>query len=214
MHDLPGWYREKHSKELEDYWLALGEFTDAFAAIEAAMFDYLHKLSGTSNAVSRALFSGVRIDAAMKYITRLLIALKATDQEKQKAEFAFTQLGHINKVRNDVIHYGTNYASQRRRGSNDPMEYLVSNKEKALNKSRLRETPISARILRQMTSDLWKIHIHLYACMAKGLPSEIGALETFEPTLRAPWRYKPQQQASRGGKNRPKPRKPKPRPQS
>jgi hypothetical protein len=112
-------------KKLADYWQSLGRFIDAFSRVEQCLLWTLEVYSGVSTQVSRALFSGVRTDAAMGYINRILEATKATKTNRDHAQWLFTQLGHINKLRNDLVHYGVK--------DHGGTAFLVSNKSTALN---------------------------------------------------------------------------------
>jgi hypothetical protein len=66
-----------HSKDVDRYLMALGAFIESFSSVERSLLHLLQHLANTDERISRALFSGVRSDAATKYISRLLIAKKA-----------------------------------------------------------------------------------------------------------------------------------------
>src|SRR5690606_30334467 len=122
--------------------------------------------------------------------------------------------GAITLVRNDIVHMGTQFNAPRRRGKNDPTEFYISNKATALNKSRLREGVISARMLEALTDDVFKIQANLLLFSSRGRQSEEYVRRTFADTLSQPWRYTPQPQSSQGGRRRSKSQKPKRQPRS
>jgi hypothetical protein len=55
------------------YWQTLGQFIETFADIEARMFYLLASYSNVSIDVAKALFSGTRVEAAIKLIRRISV---------------------------------------------------------------------------------------------------------------------------------------------
>lgn len=202
------------SKDIDRYLTALGAFIESFADVERTLLLVLEHFAGTDDRVSRALFSGVRADAATKYISRLLISLRKSKADQDYFQELFTRLGHITRIRNDIVHLGTNFEGRHQRGRMTASDFYVTNKRFALNKSRLRETPVSARILDDVTVDLQKIDFSLWAYLARGKPSEKEALEIFAFSLGRPWLYTPEKQSSQGAPRRSKPPKRKRQPRS
>jgi len=92
------------------YYLALGRFIDSFAAVEKLLLTCMRIWCGIPDNIARAIFSGVRTDAATNYITRTLTVTNADQSTKDDFQYIFTQLGHINAIRNLVVHYGTNFS--------------------------------------------------------------------------------------------------------
>jgi hypothetical protein len=184
----------------DHYFLALGRFIDKFAQAEKELLWVMRILCGVTDDLARAVFSGTRTDAATKYIIRILTIkpLNPTiDQAiKRDAQYIFTQLGHINAARNSIVHYGTEF--------NESENYITTNRTAALTADRIRETPISTKIIEDMIFDLEKITWHLRRIAFQYI-SEIPdflppAWEGSATFLRAPWRYKPPPQSSQGGK--------------
>jgi hypothetical protein len=192
-----------------DYFLALGRFIDKFAQVEKELLQLMRIFCRVPENIARAVFSGVRTDAATGYMTRVLtvqLLHPRVDQIIRKdVQYIFTQLGHINAARNSIVHYGTEF---------NETGYLTSNRAVALTVDRIRETPVSADIIAAMTFDLEKIGWHLrrltiWYVAETQLPNLEKDGATF---LRASWRYKPPRPASQRDKRPAKPRKRRRRP--
>jgi hypothetical protein len=56
--------------------------------------------------IGAAVFSGVHIDTAMRFIRRILQVDRAHLGNYANLEAALVQLSTINGMRNDIIHYG------------------------------------------------------------------------------------------------------------
>jgi hypothetical protein len=184
-----------------EYWEALGQFIDTFAECEAVMAFALESYSDVSPQVAKALFSGVRTDAAANYILRILEVRKDLAPDRETLQAAFTQMGHINRLRNDIVHHGARFKGE---------FPIVSNKRAALTRTRLRETLVSASLLDAVIEDLETINAQIRLTLGKELPSAALYLEHYGPDAQRPWRYKPAQPTSGGGKSRPKPQRRKP----
>jgi hypothetical protein len=175
------------------YFYALGFFIDKFAQTEKLLALSLWKLTDLPANKARALFSGVRTDAASSYITRLLTATSADKETRDEYQYLFTQLGHITKLRNSIIHYGTEF--------NQSEQYITSNRFIALTPERIEERPTSYEILKQANQDLDRINWRLSAEMNKGQGGPARSFFTDVPAWNEPWQYTPPPQASQGGKN-------------
>jgi hypothetical protein len=187
--------------EMREYWEALGRFIDHFARVEAHIAVNLWRLAGIQVRVAQALLSGVRLDHATGLIVRVLEATKAEQSVKDEYAYMFTQLGHINKIRNDTVHYGTEFTLG--------TEFKTTNKLVAYLDEKARETPISTSILNQMSDDLTTIQGMLGRRLTAGwVPDDVRDQIFGPPQPQAAWRYKPPSRASR----RDKPRAPHPKP--
>jgi hypothetical protein len=167
------------------YYEALGRFVDMFAHVESAMAFTLWHYAKTPRNIARAVFSGVRVDAAIDLINRLIItAVTDVSEDLQKElNYVFPQLKIINTARNDIYHYGVSGIADGTLG--------VTTRLKALTEDRVRTFPVSSSILNDMSADLDKIILHLYT-------GHMG-LHPLLPTARLailqdPWRHKPQPQ--------------------
>jgi len=194
--------REEESFEAQrSYWEALGQFVSRFAEIERAMQILLRSIAGVHDHVGKAVFSGVRADAAKDLINRTLDA-KGDETTKAALKRHFEQFGIITKIRNDILHYGAQFDSLNRA--------TISNAIVTHIPDRLRKFQITPDDLEDMTIDLNVIKIGIY--VALGL--EYGSKEWLAhwyPLSQSPWLYKqppPASQSGRPPKTPPKPPRP------
>jgi hypothetical protein len=170
------------------YWAELGQFIHYFSDVERVTQGLLRAVAGVSDPMGAALFSGVKVDAATSLINRVC---EATDRADLQARLKpiFDQLGVINGVRNNTVHWGAR---------EDGGELVVSNLYFAATPDRIRKFPISATDLQLMIIDLIKISMHLSweEMTVKGeiISPEMQEL-VFRKVLNAAWRYKPPQQS-------------------
>lgn len=198
-------------RPLKPYWQALGQFISGFSLLEVNMQLALWTFAHLSKPMARALLAGsTRIDAAMTLISKVAEAEKWDAEKKTELSRLFTQLGHINKIRNDLLHFGASPDS-----TSD--EWTVSNKTFATADDQVRITKITVQTLSDLSSDVANINSNL-VLLAWGDQMKPATRELFENTKHFPWRYTPPPQAAHGRKNRnnsPKQkRQPKPSPAS
>ena len=93
-------------KRQKDYEEALGRFVHVFAKVEIAMALTLWHYAKTQYHIARVLFPRVRVHEAMTLIKQLADATNAPSEDCAELENVFQQLGIINGVRNDTLHYG------------------------------------------------------------------------------------------------------------
>ena len=133
------------------YFESLGRFISAFSQTEVNLQTVLWHFAGVSSPIAPAVFSGVRADQAMSRINRVADARRWKQSRKDKLECVFTQLGHIKKLRNDIMHYGATPSSF------SFTDWTVTNRLFAHVEERIRIIPISAGILDSAIHDLQKI---------------------------------------------------------
>jgi len=152
------------------------------------MLSCLWYLAGIKH--GRAVLSGVRIEAAMGYINRIAEADEWPSEVRSKWQKLFTQLGHINKLRNNILHFGTTPTI-------DGDRWLVSNREIAHHPSRIREAYVTPAILNNAEDDLGFIDVHAFTLMMRQHPKiPRDALPDFDRELKnRTWRYRSQPQA-------------------
>jgi len=183
------------------YWLALGEFAHIFSRVEMFMHFVLRWHTKTSVDIARAVFSGVRIDAASQFLGRLATNGNITPEEWAELKPVLDQLGLIGKRRNNIFHYGAEAIAEGRG--------FVTNALMAITEDRIQSFPISPEVLRDMTIDLRKILVHL-RIRHVGRPAPRGDHPAIDAILRAAWRYKPPPQSqnrSRQDDKIPKPKR-------
>jgi len=64
-------------------------------------------LAGLSPPLAQAILPGLRIDAAKSYVNRIADIQQWDDARRDELKYVFEQLGTINKLRNDILHYGS-----------------------------------------------------------------------------------------------------------
>ncbi len=176
-----------YEEPYERYWARLGRFIHEFSAIERGMQSLLRIVVGVSDPIGGAVFSGVKAHDAMSLVNR---ACEAKEDEATKAELkpCFDQLGIINGVRNNIVHWGATAAEG---------EFLVSNRFLAHAEERVREYRVSEQDLLGMTVDLIKIgtHIGLVALRLSGERINDQLYDRMvKQVVEASWLYTPPQQ--------------------
>ncbi len=126
-----------------------------FSDIEATMQATLWHFAGVSTPTAQAVFSGTRIEGAMQFINRIADAQRWKKSKRNQIQHIFTQLGHLNKLRNEILHYGAWMLA--------PGAWIVSNKEFAHMIERIRSIQISPETLREATADVENIQARLKA---------------------------------------------------
>jgi hypothetical protein len=179
----PASQTDEGRERLRVYWLTLGEFIDNFAKVETATHLALRWYTRTQTVVAKAVFSGVRADAAVEYLRRLAEAAFINASEWTELEPVLNQLRAINAMRNRILHEGAEAIAEGRG--------FTTNALRALTEQRITAFPISPEILAAMTRDLRKIFIHL-AVRHSGRVLR-GAHPELDEILRASWQYKPPQ---------------------
>ena len=115
----------------------------------------LWHFAGVSTPTAQAVFSGTRIEGAMQFINRIADAQRWKKSKRNQIQHIFTQLGHLNKLRNEILHYGAWMLA--------PGAWIVSNKEFAHMIERIRSIQISPETLREATADVENIQARLKA---------------------------------------------------
>jgi hypothetical protein len=179
----PGTELKSFNRRFEQprFWQALGHFVADFAHAEALTQLLLWKVAGLEMPLAQAVLSGVRVDQAMGLINRAMDALGRGD-DKLALERYFNQFGLLNRVRNDILHYGPVLSEKD--------VATVSNALAAHLPSRVRETKLSISDLEQMSFDLRVIGYVL---------AQISLLDVPIPeacSLLRSWRYKQPPQAA------------------
>lgn len=182
-------YIEKRTERHGPYWAALGEFIHSFSQVERELQELVFHIARVTPKDGRALFHGLRIDAAKDAVNRLLDA-RGDDETKARLEDPFAQIGHIASMRNNILHWG---ASE----EGDGNWFLVTNDFLAHTPAKLREFRVSVVNLMEMNMDLTKIGMHLSAEVHRGTFRPEFFEKIMRPVLDAPWRYKPPQPVPR-----------------
>ncbi len=170
---------------------SLVRFVSAFSEVEVNLQTVVWHFAGVSTPMAQAIFSNVRVDGAMNLISRIADAQNWSEERRTELRRVFSHLGEINKLRNDILHYGARLTG--------PDLWKVSNELFVHLPDRIRETQLSASILENATGDLHQIVAYLVvAAWGDQMPAPVHA--SFVETAKHAWRYKPQQQVSTGRK--------------
>ena len=218
----PDLSKEEDRKKLEDfrkYNEGVGKLITGFSGAEIILFSILGSLWNVPLPVARAIYSDLRIDAAINTAKRLLEARKqvfgANEFEKDIEKwltYIFDQLGIINGIRNHIVHHGVV-------ATTDFSKPVVSNRLRARAASQVKEIEISPADLEALNSDLGGIIAMLpavsIAILSGPSPKAAEAFAMLEETKkRNAWRYKSPLQGGKKGKSPDKAPEPPPQPQS
>jgi hypothetical protein len=133
-------------------------------------------------------------------IKRIAEATNWPTAKKERLEEITLRLGPINKLRNDILHYGVTLDMS----AED--SWLLSNKDSVHIPEKIRETSITPALLEDACSDLKKIlGLLMLLTIHDRMPNSAKSLEaTFEaPPLRLKdaWLYKPPRPAVKSAKS-------------
>ncbi len=151
IYRIPAANTKEGKERLRAYYEALGRFVDKFSRVEAAMTLTLWHYAKTPPDISKVIFTSDKVDGCITKIKQIAkVSNVHTDLQNDLLDI-FQQLGIINGVRNDVLHYGAELVAEG--------NAIVSDALKA--KGEPYVFPISPTALDQMTADLDKIIAHL-----------------------------------------------------
>jgi hypothetical protein len=141
-------------------WLqAVGWFVTMFSIVEQQVNQTLWQVANVEPAIARCIFP-TRMDAALDQLKRISEAMEWETTERGFVRKALLDqvkkdLGEINRLRNDLLHYGIS-------GPVDmPGTAVITNEKYAHVKSRIRKTEVSAAMLdslgTQLIIHMWKL---------------------------------------------------------
>ena len=175
----------------DEFLIQLGKFVLDFAEIERFMHIFLHGMAGVRESIGPALLSGIRLDQAQSLINRILDTEEDTFN-KSYLKRHFDQLGVINQVRNNILHYGADFQ--------DRNTVVVSNRIVAHIPSRVREYEVTTHDLKSMSKDLQIIKTAIFVTLGREtLPPEM--LDHYLSIAQTSWLYKQAQPKAHGDKN-------------
>jgi adenylosuccinate lyase len=93
-------------KRLQEYYEALGRFTDMFSQVETAIALTLWYYAKLTKDIAIIIFAGARIEVSSSYIKQLAKVTGAKAELQHDLEYILQQLGIINGARNDIVHFG------------------------------------------------------------------------------------------------------------
>jgi hypothetical protein len=181
-----------------EYHQALGEFISVFSEVETNLISAFWHLAGVKPPIAQAVLTGHKVEGVIGLINRLADAEDWSEARKAAFKKFSDQLGLINKLRNDILHNGSNWTSSQ--------TWTVTNRHSAHVPSRIRSYPVTTALLRSARSDLQKIEGDL-VLFTWGNLMEPHVRETFEQGALHAWQYKPPPGFETAQKNQKTPRK-------
>jgi hypothetical protein len=136
---------------------AFGRFVMTWADTEAELYRVLRHYAGVDDAIARAIFSGTRADAMMKFILAILHNTKPDPARVADLKFLFPQIAAINTIRDRLVHYAQANASLWL----DEQTRTISNIDRVSRYGNHYIEDISAQTLADMTYDFNGICNHL-----------------------------------------------------
>ena len=198
-----------HIKRAPPYYAALGRFVSKFAAVETILQSSLWMIARVRRPVAPAIFSGLKIEGCLGTIKRIADAKNWSKKKKDRLEEIIDRLGPINRLRNDVLHFGAKI------DLSTEDAWLLSNKRYVHTPQKIRESFITPALLDAASSDLDKL-FYLISFLAfddrspKRGRSIRKMLDTGPlVTLERAWLYKPPPPITTADTN-PKPRRKQP----
>jgi hypothetical protein len=122
-----------------EYHEALGEFISVFSEVETNLLSALWHLAGVKPPIAQAVLTGIKVEGAIGLINRLADAENWSEARKASFKKFSDQLGLINKLRNDILHNGSNWTSSQ--------TWTVTNRHSAHVPSRIRSYPVTSGLL-------------------------------------------------------------------
>jgi hypothetical protein len=170
-----------YDKATIPFYISLGRFLHQYSLLETAMLTVLIGVSGVTLSVGKSIYSGTRIGTAKSYINRIL---DATDRAALKEQLRpyFDQIGLINSMRDEVLHYGATYDFSKN-------ALIVSNERVAHTPDKLRRIEVNPQLLDDLRHDTLRAYCGVLLCWVGG-SSPPDARKYFESVVASPWRYK------------------------
>lgn len=181
LYRVPAHQTPEGMRREQEYYEALGRFVQIFAEAEQVAAQTLWAYAKTERAIATVIFGGTRIEQGSDYLKHLIRLGVVPSERVADLQAVLSQLSTINKVRNHLLHYGTEGIAEGKG--------VVSDAWRA--KAQPTEFPISVDVLGKMQGDLRKIIAHLgYRHLGRPWPKAANNVELLEQTLQRAWQYK------------------------
>lgn len=173
-----------HHQAMIPYHLALGSFVNQYSILESILNTILVSLSGVTQEIGKAIYSGTRIGAARDFINRIL---ESTNQMelKERMKPYFDRVGLITSARDEILHYGASY-------KHDLGKIILTNSRSAHVERRLRIFTVEPDMLRDLESDTKTAYSGLLLEWLRDTDNA-ELFEILRQQMTQPWRYKPPQ---------------------
>ena len=202
MTEIPPIDYAKSKLKEQAYHTALGYFVETFARCEKHLYGVLTRYAGLPSSVAAALLSGTKIDTHVQFIRRLYNA--GGTEIPPLLQKALTQLSHINRARNLLLHHGTHIWFEADETGSVVEQRALSTINRVLNENDAETFLVDSTMIENMTEDLRCI-LNFFYCL---FPDEWGQWlnctpsEAAERLQQRTWLYKPPQPEDTGPKSR------------
>lgn len=144
------------------------------------MLHTLVAVSGVTHKVGQSIYSGTRVGPAKDFINRILDATGRKTLKDQLKPY-FDQIGLINSMRDEILHYGAVYDHSKN-------VLIVSNERVAHIPEKLRRIEVDPQLLDDLTHDTTRAFCGIILCISRSIPPD--SLKYLESVVASPWRYK------------------------
>jgi hypothetical protein len=189
-----------------EYWQTLGKFIEMISLVEFALNFVVVKYANVRFDTAKALLLPLRIDGASQALSRIIETKHLKGKNIDELQEILIQIGHIVRVRNDIVHFGV---------SRKATHYAVSNIIFARSRQKIRTTRISRKVFHDMIYDLHDILFRLsrhagFLSKKEKITTDNEATVrasrilrgTYRGPIRISWLYKPRQPSARRRKRR------------
>jgi hypothetical protein len=136
--------------DMKTYYEQVGMFVTIFSEVELRLLQSLWHFSGLKQPVASAVLTGTKVEGAMSLINRIADAEDWSAERRAELQYIFSQLGEINKLRNDLLHFGSFWEHEKD-------EWAISNEGFVHASDRLRRRVVSIATWNDAFADLLKI---------------------------------------------------------
>lgn len=188
---------------------AFGRFMLMWADAELAVYRVLVYYTRVSDGVARAIFSGTRTSAAIKYLKAIAANGEIPEARQADLDFVFAQMGTINTMRDFIAHHGSGLG----------LDWIDDNTRQITDGERVSRygnawpVEVTPAAMTRMGEDLRTIRLHLNQHLKDDARSAPFTPWRSPSDKHATWRYKSPQPRSPGPKSAPSVRKRKSQPQ-
>ena len=168
------------------YYAALGQFVSSFSRVETTLQYALWAAARVHRPLGPAIFSGYKIEGCLQLMKRIADAKDWEPSQKEMLEEITNRLGPLNRLRNDILHFGTSI------DFNAEDSWFWSNRDFVHIPEKIREFSITPAVLDDASSDLSKLFGLIILLSVTDLAgSERGASirPLLDPLLARAWLY-------------------------
>jgi hypothetical protein len=173
---------ESQINETNSYYEWVGRFIDRFSFVENCLFVLFITQTNISFQLGRALFSGYRTETITSQLSRVWEVNPPPIEIKEELEMCFKQLQEINKLRNTLVHNGTDSTPDGRRQSSTAL--------RELRPENIFTISVSTEMLIKATKDLSKISGHMISTFKMPILSKQERAKE-NPEILSSWQYIP-----------------------